>query len=274
LSFLARDAATRTAMVLEPQGTARQRLLEAFDLGTLITGEPLRELLPEIVDFGAIRRSPRAVRIATTNWKTGELRVFSNDELTDKQGVNVLLASSAIPGVFPTVEIDDEPYVDGGVLMNTPLRPAIQAGATDLHVIYMDPDVRRIPLPRRRNTLNTLYRMLVISFGVTVSRDIRTAAAINRRLREDASQAATTVLTGEPRERKYQPVTIHRYHPAEDLGGTFRWLDFNRDHIARLIDQGYIDACAHDCRANRCVLADRDEPLPDNDTADWVRRDA
>ena len=158
--------------------------------------------------------------------------------------------------------------------MSTPLRPAIQAGATDLHVIYMDPDVQQIPLPRLRNTLNTLYRMLVISFGVTVGRDIRTAAAINRRLRSGGGAAFATRLSGETRDRSYRPLTVHRYHPTEDLGGTFRWLEFDREHIIRLIERGYEDTRVHDCRANRCVIEGQEDDRSRAETAEWVRRDA
>lgn len=274
LAYLTDETVARGERFLRSSAAFSQRLIESFDLGTLITGAPLREVLEDIVNLDQIRRSPRAMRIAATNWRTGELRVFRNLDLTDAEGINVLLASSAIPGVFPSVEIGNEPYVDGGVVMNTPLRPAIRAGATELHVIYMDPDVRRIPLPRVRNTLNTLYRMLVISFGLTVSRDIRTAAGINLRLRDTPTAAHTTALTGQPRAKSYKPLAIHRYHPSEDLGGAFRWLDFERDHIITLIDQGYEDARVHDCEANRCVLPGSEDAFVMAETAEWARRDA
>jgi NTE family protein len=252
----------------------RQRFLEAFDLATFISGDPLRRVLGDTVHPARIQRSPRCICIAATNWRTGELRVFRNDEMDDRHALAVVLASSAIPGVFSSVEIDGEPYVDGGVVMNTPLRPAIRAGADELHVIYMDPDVRRIPLPRLRNSMSTFYRMLVISFGLTVSRDIAMARAINRRLRRGGAAAATDVRTGATRDRTYRPLTIHRYHPSDDLGGTFRWLEFEAEHVSRLIERGYDDACAHDCEASRCVLPDNDEAAGLADELPWVRRDA
>jgi NTE family protein len=274
LAYLTEEALSRGAMLVSSPGALRQRLVEAFDFSILLAGGGLREILHAVVDLENVRQSSRAMRVAATNWRTGELRVFGNPEMTEDAGYDVILASSAIPGIFPSVEVEGEPYVDGGVVMNTPLRPAIQAGATELHVIYMDPDVRHVPLPRRRNTMNTLYRMLVISFGLTVSRDIRTAAAINVRLQADARTAHTTVLTGKQRAAEYRPLTIHRYHPSEDLGGAFRWLDFNRDHIIRLIDRGYADARNHDCGHNRCLMPGREEALLRAETAEWARRDA
>jgi len=83
-----------------------------------------------------------------------------------------------------------------------------------------------------------------------------------------------TALTGAPRAREYRTLTIHRYHPDEDLGGTFRWLDFDRDRMLRLIDRGYEDACTHKCIPLRCVIPGREEAIASTDTAEWARRDA
>lgn len=49
--------------------------------------------------------------------------------------VDAVLASAAIPGVFPAVEIDGEAYVDGGVTNHVPLAPAIADGATEVYVL-------------------------------------------------------------------------------------------------------------------------------------------
>ena len=48
-----------------------------------------------------------------------------------------ILASSAMPFVFPARKIDGEYYCDGGVRFNTPISPAIRAGADRLVVISL-----------------------------------------------------------------------------------------------------------------------------------------
>jgi NTE family protein len=50
-----------------------------------------------------------------------------------------LLASAAIPGVFPRVEIDGRHYVDGGVSANVPIRQAIAFGAASVLVLDANP---------------------------------------------------------------------------------------------------------------------------------------
>jgi NTE family protein len=57
----------------------------------------------------------------------GQPVVFDSGEL-----VAALMASTAIPGVFPPYEIDGEMYVDGGVLEYLPLRTLLDRGATTI----------------------------------------------------------------------------------------------------------------------------------------------
>jgi NTE family protein len=46
-----------------------------------------------------------------------------------------LLASAAIPGIYPPVEIDGRLYVDGGVADNTPISQALALGADTVYVL-------------------------------------------------------------------------------------------------------------------------------------------
>src|SRR5215510_7746955 len=125
-----------------------------YRLSVLFSNDPLQKVLRKKVRFDRIRASRRMLRIASTNWSKGEIRVFNNSDMTDEKGVSVIMGSTAIPGIYPSVEIEGEQYCDGGVIMNTPLKPAVDAGASQLHVIYMNPDASRIPLPPLANTLD------------------------------------------------------------------------------------------------------------------------
>ncbi|HMB55187.1 MAG TPA: patatin-like phospholipase family protein [Thermoanaerobaculia bacterium] len=262
------------AEVLSARAPLRQRLLRLFDLAAFVSREPLEESLAGF-PFAAVRESPRALRVAATNWATGQLATWDNADFTDALGPRLLLASSAIPGFFTPADVAGEPYVDGGVLMNTPLRPAIRAGADELHVVYLDPGIERIPLSRIGNVLEALYRTQIIAWAERMNDDVEDAKAINDGLAayaaargggplgeavvdEEMGRGAARTLErlgrlADPFAR-YRPLTIHRYHPADELGGALGILDLARGRIEELIRRGEQDATHHDCAASGCVL--------------------
>jgi predicted acylesterase/phospholipase RssA len=268
LSYLGGEIAQRSTAFTSSDGNLQQRLLDVVDIGILLSADRFVQVVKETVNLYNVRRSTRVLRIAATNWRTGVLRIFANHEMTDEWGHNVILASSAIPGVFPPVEVAGEPYADGGLVANTPLRPAIDAGADTLHVIYMDPYAEAIPLPRYRSTFNTVYRLAVIALAAMMNRDIEIAKRVNRGIDVMEGLAAPDeniayakghhhMLSRDPQKHviaPYRRVAIHRYHPHEDPGGTLRWLDFDRDRILHMMERGYRDAAGHDCIHRECLL--------------------
>ena len=227
-----------------PEGLL-QRAVNLLNFSSFVSREPLVRSLRETIQFPAIYQSKRALRIAATNWATGDVQIFNNLDMTDQLGPLAILASSAIPGIFPMTEIGEQPFVDGGVLINTPLKPAIDAGAENLHVIYLDSDVRNIPLPPVENTVSTLYRMQLISWAQTVEQDIETAKRINLELAfEQLAPEAVKILQRTPYLRRvpdHRPLTIYTYHPRSDPEGALGALDFSRDRLQRLIEQGFND---------------------------------
>lgn len=68
--------------------------------------------------------------IVATDLETGAERVFTSGSLVD-----ALLASAAMPGVYPPVEIEGRLYTDGGVANNVPISPAVEMGAKTLYVL-------------------------------------------------------------------------------------------------------------------------------------------
>jgi NTE family protein len=51
--------------------------------------------------------------------------------------VEAVLASSALPGVLPAVEMNGRHYIDGGVVNSIPVSRAIELGATELYVLQV-----------------------------------------------------------------------------------------------------------------------------------------
>lgn len=68
--------------------------------------------------------------VIATDLETGDEKIFSSGPVKEP-----LLASSAMPGVFPPVEIEGRMYIDGGVANNVPIGPAVTLGAKTLYVM-------------------------------------------------------------------------------------------------------------------------------------------
>lgn len=51
--------------------------------------------------------------------------------------VPAILASAAVPGLLPPVEIDGEHFLDGGLVNSIPIERAIQLGASELYILQV-----------------------------------------------------------------------------------------------------------------------------------------
>ena len=255
--FLAKDWSARALEFTTSRGSLERRAADLMDLSTFVTPAPSQQLVRDTVSLPRVRSSPVAMKVTATRWSTGSLRLFSNADFTDAIGAEILLASGAIPGIFPPVSIEGEPFVDGGVVLNTPLKPAIDGGAWTLHVVYLDPDPAAIPLKRVGSTIDTVGRMFAISFAATMKRDLEIASRINEGIHAvEAAARGESVRALEPLHmggRGHRPLQIHLYHPASDWGGALGMLDFQRERVTSLIEHGYRDAVTHDCATAGCV---------------------
>jgi NTE family protein len=50
--------------------------------------------------------------------------------------VDAILASAAVPGMLPPVEIDGEHFIDGGIVNSIPIDRAVQLGADEIYVLH------------------------------------------------------------------------------------------------------------------------------------------
>ncbi|MCC4117395.1 patatin-like phospholipase family protein [Aromatoleum toluclasticum] len=120
---------------------------------SLLDNSPLRRLLGEVLDFSAIGRSIEqghlhAVSVAASGYSSGESLAFF-EAVPEVQAwrrmqrlgvrtsicVDHLLATSAIPFVFPPVRINREWFGDGSMRQLAPISPAIHLGADRILVI-------------------------------------------------------------------------------------------------------------------------------------------
>lgn len=82
--------------------------------------------------------------VTATDLETGAEIIFNSGDIMDP-----LLASTAMPGIFPPVPIEGRNYIDGGVANNVPIAPAVSMGAHTIYVMDSTSHTRqRRPLNR------------------------------------------------------------------------------------------------------------------------------
>jgi len=150
------------------------QVLSPYDLNPLNIN-PLKGLIERFVDFDAIHAfKDLDIFISATNVHSGRLRVFKREEIN----ADVVMASAALPLVFRAVEIDGEPYWDGGFTGNPAILPLIEANEID--------DVLVVQIsPLSRNTTPTSARDIVhrvneITFNSSLDSELRALEYIGR----------------------------------------------------------------------------------------------
>lgn len=96
----------------------------------LVPDTGLRRLLADNLRFGRLEDAAIPLHVIATEVLTG-----GDVRLSTGKAVDAVLASAAIPAVFPPVHIDGTDYVDGGVLNNTPISHAVALGADVVWVL-------------------------------------------------------------------------------------------------------------------------------------------
>jgi NTE family protein len=124
--------------------------LNPFNGNYLLDTAPLRATLERDgwVNFDRLNSDDAAVhlRVTAMEVETGRLRVFGNSSdvypgrmRRERIELDHIIASCSIPIVYPSTQLHGVAYWDGGTVANTPLSPAIDAGAEEIVVVLMTP---------------------------------------------------------------------------------------------------------------------------------------
>lgn len=197
------------------------RIFSPYDLN-FAGANPLRQVLADSVDFANVARCPIRLFVTATNVHTGRGRVFRNAELTP----DVLLASACLPTLFHAVEIDGEPYWDGGYSGNPTITPLVrECESQDTLVVAVNP-VERPGTPRSAREI--LDRLNEVSFNATLLKELRMIAL----LRQVAD-------AGSSEGRKWAEMRIHLI-ASKVLAGLGASSKFNAewDFLCMLRDEG------------------------------------
>ena len=135
------------------------RFLEGIREPFVVDTAPLRARLVDV--FGGERVPNRGVRLAlnTVDVHSGRVVRFvtapapvtrSADYIVvDAITVDMVLASASIPLLFPPVRVGTHLLWDGGLLVNTPLAPAVALGAEEIVTVLVTEPPEPLPGPLR-----------------------------------------------------------------------------------------------------------------------------
>jgi NTE family protein len=104
--------------------------------------EYLRNILEKHIDFGRIKElmnpSSPDLFVGAVDVLSGEFKTFKNGDIS----IDVILASAALPELFPAVRIDETMYWDGLFSRNPPLLCTLDANVKpdEIWVIHINPD--------------------------------------------------------------------------------------------------------------------------------------
>lgn len=149
------------------------RLFSPYDLNPG-NANPLRDILSAMIDFDRLRTSPIRLFITATNVRTGRGRVFRNADITP----DVLLASACLPTLFQAIEIDGEPYWDGGYSGNPTMTPLVRELESDDTILVPINPVERAGTPSTARDI--LNRLNEVSFNAVLLKELRMIALLRK----------------------------------------------------------------------------------------------
>jgi NTE family protein len=187
--------------VICPQGRFTPIRLLTHRGHSLQPNDGLRRVIETHVGYQTFEEFPIPFQVVATSLHTGHDRWFSSGPVVDP-----ILASAALPAVFPPVEIDGELLIDGGVVDNVPISRALLLGATRIVVFHVGNFERPRPVPKRP------LDVLVQSFSI----------ARNHRFLREANEVPDGV----------EMIILPGVDP-----GKLRYDDFR--HSRRLMSSGY-----------------------------------
>jgi NTE family protein len=183
-AYLAGDPSVETARRLERMWTTlRGRDVFAFPRvpwhplahlrqDALLHNDRLRLLLRRHLRYERIEDAPVRLRVVATEHSTGQAVAFHDGSVVD-----AVLASTALPGLFPPIEIGGRLYLDGGIADNVPISAAVGAGARDVYVVHVG---FGCPATGRLRALDVMSRAVDLLLNRTLADDV---ARFGRRAR-------------------------------------------------------------------------------------------
>lgn len=208
-----------------PAGTAQ--LTSPYETNPLNIN-PLRAVVERLVDFDRVAKCQDfKLFISATRVHSGKIRLFRRDDVT----ASAVLASACLPYAFQAVEIDGEPYWDGGYTGNPALYPFFtETECEDIILVQINP-IERPETPKTSREI--LERISEITFNASLLREFRAIDFVNRLIDEGRLEGG-----------EYRRNRVHRIDASEELAAMGAGSKFNTSwaFFTRLRDIGRLSA--------------------------------
>jgi NTE family protein len=198
------------------------------DPSALLDTSPLRTTLERLVSFERIENNVEdgtltAAAVVATSYASTNSVVFhhggpaleSDPTRAIEYAATVLkpehvLASAAIPGAFPAVEVHEPPavagwYGDGGVRLNAPLKPALSLGADRVVVIGLNSSATPTQRASRPDMIDGIAQLLQVVLADQLAEDVATLATVNEALKRTRPSATAQPSAGAGRHTAAKP---------------------------------------------------------------------
>ena len=189
---------------------------------------PLRNFIKEYIDPARIKASGNLLRVGATklSGKPSDPFVIFTEKSQYIQ--EAIMASTALSPVLEAVEIAGEWFVDGGFQSPTPIKAAIEAGATEIDVVLCYPtNMSNFEYGKKLSSLEIFKREVDLAIHKLAWLEVKQTKAINK-----------LVLAGLASDKKY--IKLNIICPKEELNVDS--MKFDPEDAKRLQAQGFHDA--------------------------------
>lgn len=192
---------------------------------SIFDNKPLNRKINKYVNTEKLKNSPIELHIGVIQLQSGAYTIVDKFHSDYK---SMLLASTAIPIVFPAVTWQGNQYVDGGVRNIAPLKAAIDGGCDRIYILHCYA-IEIVEEQRQfKDIVNIGIRSFAIMYNEILRNDIKVCEEINK------SVQAKKVFP----EKSYRLVELILVAPRKEQQFGFE-LDFSSSNIARNIELGY-----------------------------------
>ena len=220
----------------------RSRFLRARIPADGLRHSPIRVLMTAAdVENGRAVFFTNASRFELSSDPNVDHAFLQTDVRECKDLVGAVLASSAYPIAYETVELEGQRWTDGGIVAAQPIRPAIRMGADILFLVLVEP---RAEPTQVRTFLDVGVRAIDVLMAQNLKADLEMLNNINQLCeayaRKQRIRPEQVIVDLGPRQYRYLKAFTVR--PEKPLAATV--LDFDGSITAPAILQGYRDGCA------------------------------